>query len=131
MAGWARTILAGLAGAWLASGGLLTAPAGAQPRSDPAAQGPQQGPQLHRILYSGRAGGNKVSGQIILQADATWLETNQARSYSFQEVSRTATTLLLNDPRRHLQLRVELAEHRIYWSTGDRWNSIYQVDAVE
>jgi hypothetical protein len=128
MAGWARTILAGLAGAWLALGGLLTAPAGAQQRSDPAAQ---QGPQLHRILYSGRARDNKVSGQLAVQADGTWLETNQARTFSFQEVSRSATTLLLNDPRRHLQLRIELVEHRIYWSTGDRWNSIYQIDAVE
>jgi hypothetical protein len=127
MASWARTILAGLAGAWLALGGLLTAPAAAQTRSDPAAQGPQ----LHHILYSGRARDAKVSGQIVLQADGTWLETNQARTYSFQEVSRTATTLLLNDPRRHLQLRVELVEHRIYWSTGDRWNLLYQVDAVD
>jgi hypothetical protein len=119
-----------LAGGWLALAALPGAPAPAQTRSDPAAEGPQA-PQLHRILYSGRARDSKVSGQIVLQPDGTWVETNPSSRWTFQEVSRTATTLLLNDPRRRLQLRIELAEHRIYWSTGERWNSLYQVDAVE
>jgi hypothetical protein len=127
MTGRARRNLAGLAAGWLALAGML-APASAQMRTDPANN---DGPQLHRILYSGRTRDSKVSGQIVLQADGSWIETNQARNFTFQEVSRTATTLMLNDARRHMNLRVELAEHRIYWSTGERWNLLYQIDAVE
>jgi hypothetical protein len=152
MTGRARTILAGLAPAWLtltwlASASLVATPAAAELRSDPANTPPANtppvnnapannppasaGPQLHRILYSGRGRDTKISGEIVLQADGTWVETNQARNFTFQEVSRTETTLMLNDARRHLNLRIELAEHRIYWSTGERWNALYQIDAVE
>jgi hypothetical protein len=144
MTGRARTIVAGLAWlmTWLASASLLATPAAAQLRSDPANTPPANnapannppsnaGPQLHRILYSGRGRDTKVSGEIVLQADGTWVETNQARNFTFQEVSRTETTLMLTDARRHLNLRIELAEHRIYWSTGERWNALYQIDAVE